>query len=58
MNNMGVYIYPPYIDLPNPYLSKAIYLAEHGPFPLGESVEEIQAAKYLIIQEEMKQRNI
>lgn len=54
MNENGVFIYPAYLNVTNPYLSKAIYMAEHGPFPLGESVEEIQAAKYLAIQDYIK----
>jgi hypothetical protein len=54
MNNAGVYIFPPFLDIPNPYYSKAVYLSVHGPFPLGESVEEIQAARYLVIQEYIK----
>lgn len=54
LNQFGVYIYPPYLDLPNPYFSKAVYLSEHGPFPLGETTEEIQAAKYLSITEAIK----
>lgn len=54
LNQGGVYIYPPFFPIPNPYYSKAVMLAESGPFPLGETVEEIQAAKYLLIQEYIK----
>ena len=50
MNLEAVYIYPPYLDLPNPYYPEAVNLAERGPFPLDESVEGIQAAKYLAIR--------
>ena len=57
-NQSGIYIYPEYLDLPNPYFAKAVYLSAHGPFPLGESVEEIQAAKYLIIQETIKRLGV
>jgi hypothetical protein len=53
-NQDGVYIYPPFFPIPNPYYSKAVLLAEQGPFPLGETIEEIQAAKYLAIQEYIK----
>lgn len=51
MNSAGVFIYPPYLPISNPYYSKAVYLSEHGPFPLGETTEEIQAAKLLSITE-------
>lgn len=46
----GVFIYPEYLPFANPLLETAKYKAEHGPFPLGESEQEIQAAKYLLIQ--------
>lgn len=54
LNQDGVFIYPPYLPIDNPYYSKAVYLSTQGPFPLGESIEEIQAAKFLIIQEYIK----
>jgi len=55
----GVYVYPPYLPIPNPFYSIAAYKSENGPFPLGESEAEIQAAKYLAIQEYIKnQRGI
>ena len=55
MNLSGVYIYPPWLDIPNPYYSKAVYMSEHGPFPLTDNtIEEIQAAKFLCIQEDIK----
>ena len=53
-NSEGVFIYHPYLQLPNPYYDAAVKLATEGPFPLGESLEEIQAAKYLEIQESIK----
>lgn len=53
-NGEGIFIYHPYLQLPNPYYDAAIKLAENGPFPLGESLEEIQAAKYLEIKEYIK----
>jgi len=53
-NEYGVFIYPSYLPIDNPYLSRAVYLAQNGPFPLGETTEEIQAAKYLAIQEYLK----
>ena len=55
-NDAGIYIYPSYLPIENPYLSKAVSLANRGPFPLGEETEEIQAAKYLAIQEYLKQQ--
>jgi hypothetical protein len=54
LNQAGVYIYPSFLDIPNPYYAKAVYLAEHGPWPLGETTEEIQAAKLMAIQEAIK----
>lgn len=56
-NEDGVYIYPSYLPIDNPYLSRAVYLADNGPFPLGETTEEIQATKYLEIQEYLKRKN-
>jgi hypothetical protein len=53
-NDAGVFIYPPQVGLDNPYLEKAMVLAANGPFPLGESTEEIQAAKYLCILDYLK----
>lgn len=50
-NEAGVYVYPLYLPLLNPYYSTSAYKAEHGPFPLGESEQDIQAAKYMVIQE-------
>lgn len=56
-NDAGVYIYPSYLPIENPYLSRAVSLANHGPFPLGDdTTEEIQAAKWLSIQEYLKQQ--
>jgi hypothetical protein len=56
-NDYGVFIYPDYLPIDNPYFSKAVSLAQHGPFPLGEdTTEEILAAKYLAIQEYLTQR--
>ena len=49
-NESGIYVYPEYLPLDNSYYDKVTSLAKHGPFPLGESTEEIQAAKYLTIQ--------
>lgn len=59
-NEYGVFIYPPFLPIDNPYYAKAAALAEQGPFPLGETTEEIQAAKYLGIRtyvEHKKQEN-
>jgi|WetSurSiteA1Bulk_404760.scaffolds.fasta_scaffold37890_2 hypothetical protein len=56
-NENGVFIYPSYLPIDNPYFSRAVYLAENGPFPLGETTEEIQAAQYLAIQEYLKAKN-
>lgn len=56
-NDDGVYIYPSYLPIDNPYLSRAVYLATNGPFPLGETTEEIQATRYLEIQEYLKRKN-
>lgn len=53
-NQEGVYIYPPFFPIPNPYYSRAEYLAANGPFPLDESTEGIQASKLLLIQEYLK----
>lgn len=53
-NQDGVYIYPPFLPIPNPYYTKAVYAAENGPFPLDESTEGIQAAKFLEIQQYIK----
>jgi hypothetical protein len=50
-DDAGVYIYPTYLPIDNPYFSRAVYLSEHGPFPLGETTEEIQAVKYLILKD-------
>lgn len=47
----GTYVFPLYLPLPNPYYSTSAYKAEHGPFPLTESEQDIQAAKYMVIQE-------
>ena len=56
-NDAGVYIFPSYLPIDNPYLSKAVSLANHGPFPLGDdTTEEIQAAKWLNIQAYLKQQ--
>jgi hypothetical protein len=56
-NEIGVYIFPGYLPIDNPYFSKVVSLANNGPFPLGEdTVEEIQAAKFLAIQEYLKQQ--
>lgn len=49
-NEHGVYVYPPYLEMPNPYYESAYKLAHEGPFPLGDaSPEEIQASKLLAI---------
>jgi hypothetical protein len=55
-NDAGVYIFPSYLSIDNPYLSRAVFLAANGPFPLGETTEEIQAGKYLAIQEYLKKQ--
>lgn len=55
-NEVGVYIYPQSLEIENPFYVKAVELANNGPFPLGESVEEIQATKYLVIQEYIKEQ--
>jgi len=55
-NDQGVFIYPPSVGLDNPYYEKAKQLSEQGPFPLGETTEEIQAAKYLTIQAYLKEK--
>lgn len=56
-NEAGVFIYPSYLPIDNPHLSQAVTLATNGPFPLGEdTVEEIQAAKFLAIQEYLKKQ--
>ena len=54
-NSFGVFIYPE-VGLDNPYLAKAKELSAVGPFPLGESTEEIQAAKLLEIEAYMKEQ--
>jgi len=56
-NQEGVYIYPAFFPISNPYYSKAVYLAENGPWPLDETVEGIQAAKYLIIKTYLDAKN-
>jgi hypothetical protein len=49
-NEYGVYVYPPYLELPNPYYAKALDLSMNGPFPLGDgTTEEIQANRLLAI---------
>lgn len=50
-NEAGTYVFPEYLPLLNPYYSTAVYKAQNGPFPLGESDQDIQAAKYMVIQE-------
>jgi hypothetical protein len=55
-NQLGVFIYHPYLGLDNPYYDKAVALALHGPWPLGETIEEIQAGKLLGILEYIKQQ--
>jgi hypothetical protein len=55
-NESGVFIYPSYLPIDNPYFDKAVELATNGPFPLGETTEEIQAAKYLAIQAYLTQK--
>jgi phosphoribosylformylglycinamidine (FGAM) synthase PurS component len=50
-NVNGTYVYPPELELSNPYFETAIQMAVNGPFPLGDnSVEEVQAGKYLAIK--------
>lgn len=53
-NAEGVFIYHPYLKMDNPYYELAVAKAIAGPFPLGETLEEIQATKYLEIQEYIK----
>jgi hypothetical protein len=56
-NESGVYIFPSYLPIDNPYLSQAVALSNSSPFPLGEdTVEEIQASKWLVIQEYLQQQ--
>lgn len=56
-NEAGVFVYPPELNMNNPYYEVAHNLAEHGPFPLGEnSIEEIQAGKLLGIYEYLKEQ--
>jgi hypothetical protein len=55
-NDAGVFIYPPQVGLENPYLEKAKELSVKGPFPLGETTEEIQAGKYLSILEYLNEK--
>jgi hypothetical protein len=56
-SDYGVFIFPEYLPIENPYLARAKDLAINGPFPLGEdTTEEVQAAKYLAIQEYLKQQ--
>jgi hypothetical protein len=55
-NEAGVFIYPPYIPIPCPYFETVKYRSENGPFPLGESEQEIQAAKLLIIETYIKNK--
>lgn len=55
-NDAGYFIYPPQLGLDNPYYAAAKNLAENGPFPLGETTEEIQAGKYLTILEYLKEK--
>lgn len=51
-NEEGYYIYPPECELffDTEYMKKIEDLAVNGPFPLGETTDEIQAARYLEIQ--------
>jgi hypothetical protein len=56
-NEQGCYIYPPQLGLDNPYLAKAMEIAKFGPFPIGEgTTEEIQAGKFLMIQEYLNEK--
>lgn len=54
LNNEGVYFYPPELGYQdkNPIVTyeEVEKKALEGPFPLGETVLEIQASKYLAIQ--------
>jgi hypothetical protein len=57
-NRSGVFVYPPFLELLNPYYAAAHKLALEGPFPIGDnSVEEIQAGKLLGIYEYLKEKN-
>lgn len=54
-NQSGVYIYPPWLEIANPYFDKAKELASNGPYPLGDNTpEEVQASKYLEIMTYLK----
>ena len=50
----GFQFFPPNIGIDNPKLEEIKQKAETGPFPLGEDPIEIQAAKYLKIQQYLK----
>ena len=50
-NKFGVYVYPQYLPIPNPYYERANQLANEGPFPIGDdATEEIQASKLMAIR--------
>ena len=48
-NEAGYLVYPPELDIYSEYEEVAKNLSKEGPFPLGETTEEIQAAKLLEI---------
>lgn len=51
-NDNGYYFYPEGIGIENPIIEDVKTLAEHGPFPLAETLYGIQATKYLKLTQE------
>lgn len=50
-SDAGVFVFPPFLNVANPYYESALKKAQNGPFPLGDdTVEDVQAAKLLAIQ--------
>jgi hypothetical protein len=57
-NKYGVYVYPPYLDMMNPYYAAAYKLATEGPYPIGDATtEEIQAGKLMAILHYINEKN-
>ncbi len=49
-NDEGFIFFPPLSGIENPHFSKVQQIAKDGPFPLTETPENIQAMRYLKVQ--------
>lgn len=54
--SQGVFIYPPELELENPWLETAVEKSKKIENLTDETIEDIQASKYLMIQEYLKKK--